>query len=73
MSVPTLLLWSDHDHERPVEIVGHYGLELLSSADKSLEVVASCGHILPLDCGTSSVPNALAFFDRIAAKESEPK
>ena len=61
MSVPTLLLWSDNDHERPVEIVGRYGYELLGSPDKGLEIVANCGHILPLDCGSESARNALRF------------
>ncbi len=71
MSVPTLLLWSDNDHERPVEIVGRYGYELLGSPDKRLEIVANCGHILPLDCGSESARNALAFFDRLTAAETE--
>ena len=71
MSMPTLLLWSDNDHERPVEIVGRYGYELLGSADKSLEIVADCGHIMPLDCGSESARNALAFFDRLNAAEAE--
>ncbi len=71
MSVPTLLLWSDNDHERPMEIVGSYGYELLGSPDKGLEIVANCGHILPLDCGSESARNALAFFDRLTAAEAE--
>ena len=71
MSVPTLLLWSDNDHERPVEIVGRYGYELLSSSDRKLEIVANCGHILPLDCGSESVRYAVAFIDRLAAAEAE--
>lgn len=71
MAIPTLLLWSDNDHERPVEIVGRYGYELLGSGDKSLEIVADCGHIMPLDCGSESARNALAFFDRLNAAEAE--
>ena len=70
MSVPTLLLWSDNDHERPAEIVGRYGLEVLASADKDLEIVADCGHIMPLDCGSDSARNAMTFFDRLTAAES---
>lgn len=71
MSVPTLLLWSDNDHERPVEIVGRYGFEVLGAADKSLEIVANCGHIMPLDCGSESARSAKAFFDRINAAQAE--
>lgn len=67
MSIPTLLLWSDNDHERPVEIVGRYGYELLGSADKSLEIVADCGHIMPPDFGSESARNGLTFFDRLNA------
>ncbi len=44
MKVPTLLLWSDHDHELPLETMGRGGLERLGSEDKKLEViVASAG------------------------------
>ncbi len=71
MSIPTLLLWSDNDHERPVEIVGRYGYELLGSSDRKLEIVADCGHIMPLDCGSESARKAVAFFDRLAAAEAE--
>ena len=71
MSAPTLLLWSDNDHERPVEIVGRYGYELLGSSDRKLEIVANCGHILPLDCGSESARNAVAFFDRLSGAEAE--
>ena len=64
---PTLLLWSQHDHELPVETVGARGLELLAASDKSLVVVPDCGHMMPLECGVSSARLAGAFFDRIAA------
>jgi pimeloyl-ACP methyl ester carboxylesterase len=67
ITVPTLLLWSDQDHELPLETMGRRGLELLGSEDKKLEVVSNCGHMMPLECGADSAPNALAFFDRIVA------
>lgn len=70
IQVPTLLLWSDHDHERPVEIVGQLGLEKLAVSDKQLEVVGNCGHIMPLDCGHDSVKKAVVFFDRIVATQT---
>ena len=70
MQVPTLLLWSEHDHERPVEIVGQLGLDLLASEDKRLEVVPDCGHMMPNECAAESAPYAAAFFDRIVAAEA---
>lgn len=70
MMVPTLLLWSEHDHELPLATVGRKGLEILAAADKSLVVVADCGHMMPLECGTESAPAAVAFFDRLIASQS---
>ncbi len=67
MQVPTLLLWSANDHELSLETMGRRGLELLGSVDKKLEVVANCGHMMPLECGAASVPSAVAFFDRLVA------
>ncbi len=67
MTVPTLLLWSDHDHELPLESTGRRGLKLLGSMDKELQVVTNCGHMMPLECGAASAPFAVAFFDRIVA------
>lgn len=67
ITVPTLLLWSDHDHELPLETVGRRGLELLGSVDKKLEVVGDCGPMMPLECGAGSAPSAETFFDRIVA------
>ncbi|HPF26309.1 MAG TPA: alpha/beta hydrolase [Steroidobacteraceae bacterium] len=67
MTVPTLLLWSDHDHELPVETVGRRGLATVGSADKQLRVVSNCGHIMPLECGPESARAARAFFERIVA------
>lgn len=69
MQVPTMLLWSDHDHELPLETVGRKGLAALASADKSLSVVANCGHMMPLECGAESAPFAVAFFDRLVASQ----
>ena len=67
ISSPTLLLWSQHDHELPVETVGARGLELLAARDKRLVVVPDCGHMMPLECGTDSARLAGVFFDRIVA------
>ena len=69
--VPTLLLWSQHDHELPFETVGARGLELLAAADKSLVVVPDCGHMMPLECGADSARLAGAFFDRVVAGEEK--
>jgi pimeloyl-ACP methyl ester carboxylesterase len=67
MTVPTLLLWSDHDHELPLETVGRRGLEVLGSADKKLAVVPNCGHMMPQECGAASALHAAAFIDRVLA------
>ena len=64
---PTLLLWSANDEELPVETVGRKGLALLGSARKSLEIVADCGHMMPLECGPQSAARALAFLGSVRA------
>ncbi len=46
-------------------------MELLSSNDKSLEVVPDCGHMMPNECAAESAPYAAAFFDRIVAAEDQ--
>ncbi len=68
ITAPTLLLWSDHDHELPVETMGRRGFALSGAADKQLEVVSHCGHMLPLECGVESAAIARGFFVRIAAQ-----
>jgi len=68
ITAPTLLLWSDHDHELPVETMGRHGFALSGAADKQLEVVSHCGHMLPLECGVESAAIARGFFLRIAAQ-----
>ncbi len=65
ITVPTLLLWSDHDHELPVETVGQRGLSTLGAADKQLQVVSDCGHMMPIECGTESARAARVFLERI--------
>jgi pimeloyl-ACP methyl ester carboxylesterase len=67
ITAPTLVLWSDTDHDTPLETQGKLALELLGAADKSLQVVPQCGHMMPMDCGAESAAVALAFFDRVTA------
>ncbi len=67
ITVPTLLLWSANDPEVPVDVTAKKGLELLASPDKKLEVVAHCGHMMPIECGAESAPLAVAFLDRLEA------
>ena len=67
ITVPTSLLWSDHDHELPLETVGRKGLALLASADKQLQVVSQCGHMMPLEYGTDSARLARVFIERVFA------
>ncbi len=69
ITVPTLLLWSDHDHELPLETMGRRGFALLGSTDKQLEVVAQCGHMMPLECGVESARRARLFFERVIATD----
>jgi pimeloyl-ACP methyl ester carboxylesterase len=62
---PTLLLWSDSDHEVPVAVDGRNALRLVGSTDKQLTVIANCGHMMPLECGPQSVVAVKAFADRL--------
>jgi pimeloyl-ACP methyl ester carboxylesterase len=62
---PTLLLWSDHDPETPVETHGQEALGLLAAKDKSLVVIPRCGHMMPEECGPESLVPARAFLDRV--------
>ena len=64
IAVPTLLLWSGNDHEFPVDTVARRALEVLGTSDKHLEIIARCGHMLPLECGDEGVRVARASFDR---------
>lgn len=68
IQIPTLLLWSQHDHELPVETVGQKAFGLLGAADKQMVVVPDCGHMMPLECGSESAAEAMKFLDRIAAR-----
>lgn len=65
ITAPTLLLWSDGDHETPAKTHGQQTLVLLSSKDKQLQVIARCGHMMPADCGPESAAAAKLFLDRI--------
>lgn len=65
IQIPALLLWSQHDHELPVETMGARGLELLAAPDKRLVVVPDCGHMMPLECGRESARLAAEFFDGV--------
>jgi pimeloyl-ACP methyl ester carboxylesterase len=68
ITAPTLLLWSDGDHETPAETHGQQALALLPAKDKRLQVIARCGHMMPADCGPQSAVAAKVFLDRISAK-----
>lgn len=63
---PTLVLWSENDHELPLETVGRRVMQLLGTSDKTLAVVEDCGHMQPLECGQRSVAQALPFLRRVA-------
>ena len=66
ITVPTLLLWSDHDVELPAATVAARVLALLGSSDKAIQIVPDCGHMMPLECGPQSVAIAEAFLQRVA-------
>ena len=62
---PTLLLWSADDRELPANPVAQTALKLLATADKELVTVAHCGHMMALECGTTSVAMAMPFLARV--------
>jgi len=66
ITAPTLLLWSADDHETTLERDGKQALTLLGSADKSLEVVDSCGHMMPFDCPDRALERMMPFLRRTA-------
>ncbi len=68
ITVPTLLLWSDQDHETKLETHGITAFSALKTHDKTLAVVPECGHMMPLDCPTRALEKALPFFARVATK-----
>jgi pimeloyl-ACP methyl ester carboxylesterase len=69
--VPTLLLWSENDHEFPPSKTAQDGLRLLGSTDKALDIVPQCGHLMPLECGAESAARAAAFFTRLTSPANE--
>lgn len=66
ITVPALALWSDRDPEVPLAKDGRQTFERLGSKDKSLIVVKDCGHMMPLECPTASLPPLQAFLSRIS-------
>lgn len=72
VTAPTLLLWSDHDPETPVEDDGQRALKLIKAADKVLVTVPRCGHMMPQECGFESAKQAAAFLDRVHSGKDRP-
>ncbi len=68
ITAPTLLLWTDGDHETSAETHGQQTLALLASADKQLSVIAHCGHMLPQECGGQSAAVARPFLDKVTSR-----
>lgn len=66
ITAPTLLLWSADDHETTLERDGKQALAQLGSTDKSLEVVDSCGHMMPFDCPERALERMMPFLRRTA-------
>jgi pimeloyl-ACP methyl ester carboxylesterase len=68
ITAPTLLLWSDEDHEVPLKPVAETALQLLGATDKQIQIIAHCGHMMAIECGPESVLKAQAFMDRVSAQ-----
>ncbi|KQM19124.1 alpha/beta hydrolase [Novosphingobium sp. Leaf2] len=68
ITAPTLLLWGAQDHETPADRDGRQALQLLASKDKSLDVVASCGHMMPLDCPGRALERVMPFLKRVTGR-----
>ncbi len=68
ITTPTLLLWSDQDHETSLEEHGIAAFKDLAAKDKTLEVVPDCAHMMPLDCPTRSLDRVLPFLARVSGK-----
>ena len=67
ITTPALVLWSDKDPEVPLVKDGQQTLRLLASPDKQLQIIANCGHMMPLECGPASAKVALGFLNRATA------
>ena len=65
ITTPTLLLWSDGDHETSAETHGQRALGLLAARDKQLTIIPHCGHMMPQECGPQSVAAALPFLHKV--------
>lgn len=66
ITVPTMLLWSDQDHETSLEKHGIAAFNDLGTKDKALEVIPDCGHMMPLDCPVRSLDRILPFLARVS-------
>lgn len=67
ITTPTLLLWTDGDHETSAETHGQRALALLATREKQLTVIPHCGHMMPAECGPQSVAAALPFLQKVTA------
>ena len=65
VTCPTLLLWSDQDHEVPIEREGQMALHALGCIDKELRIVPNCGHMAPDECGLDMLRVAMPFLERV--------
>jgi pimeloyl-ACP methyl ester carboxylesterase len=65
IAAPALVLWSADDPETTLDGDGRATFETLGSSDKTLKIVADCGHMMPIECGKQSVEAALPFIRRV--------
>ncbi len=66
ISVPTLLLWGQDDHETRLEREGINGFNALTVEDRTLLAIGQCGHMMPMDCPDRSLDAVLPFLLRTA-------
>lgn len=68
ITAPTLLLWSQEDHETQLAREGINALTALTVEDRTLIALGNCGHMFLLDCPARSLDAALPFLRRVSGQ-----
>lgn len=68
ITAPTLILWGQDDHETTLEQHGIPAFAASAAADKTLELIPRCGHMMPLDCPALALERTLPFLQRVTGK-----
>lgn len=69
ITAPTLLLWSQEDHEVPLSREGVAAFDALTVEDRELVAIGGCGHMIALDCPERSYRAVLPFLRRVTEGE----